>query len=169
VHDLKAAVFSGEEIGIAMRDRNKQGQLVEEEGTEAIEGAASGAIGGGMLGAVAGYLIGIGAIMIPGIGPVLAGGALASAFGLAGGTALAGAGIGAATGGVMGMLVGFGFPEAEASHFEKGLRSGGILVMVKAGERATEAGAILKRNGADLGPTYVEDIASPEEKAEYLI
>ena len=169
VHDLKAAVFGSEEIGIAMRDRNKQGRLAEDEGTEAIEGAASGAIGGGMLGALAGYLIGIGAIVVPGIGPVLAGGALASAFGLAGGTAIAGAGIGAATGGFMGMLVGFGFPESEARHFEKGLHSGRILVMVKAGKRAAEARAILKRKGADLGPTYIDDTTTPNEKGEFLI
>ena len=32
-----------------MRDRNKRGHLVEEQGTEAAEGAASGAVGGGML------------------------------------------------------------------------------------------------------------------------
>jgi hypothetical protein len=169
IHDLKAAIFSGEDIGIAMRDRNKQGQLVEEQGTEAAEGATSGAVGGGMLGALAGYLIGIGALVLPGIGPVLAGGALASAFGLAGGTAIAGAGIGAAAGGFMGMLVGFGFPEPEARHFEKGLRSGGILVMVKAGDRTEEARVILKRNGADLGPTYDEATAKSRQNAEYLI
>jgi len=156
VHDLNAAAFTGDEIGVAMRDRSKEKELVEETGTEAVEAAASGAVGGGLLGALAGYLIGIGAIVLPGIGPIVAGGALASALGLAGGTALAGAGIGAAAGGLVGVLVGLGVPETHARHFETGLRSGAVLVMVKAGERAVEARQILEQNGADLGPNRMQ-------------
>jgi hypothetical protein len=156
VHDLNAASFTGDQIGVAMRDRSKEKeQLVEETGTETVEAAASGAVGGGLLGALAGYLIGIGAIALPGIGPIVAGGALASALGLAGGTALAGAGIGAAAGGFVGILVGLGVPETHARHFETGLRSGAVLVMVKAGERALEARHILEQNGADLGPSPI--------------
>lgn len=149
ITDLKAAAFTGDQIGVAMRDRTAQGRLVEETETQAAEGAVSGAVGGGLLGALAGYLIGIGALAIPGIGPVLAGGALATAFGIAGGTAVAGAGIGAAAGGVVGGLVGLGFPETEARHFEAGIRSGRVLVIVKAGERSKEAVEILERQGAD--------------------
>ena len=95
------------------------------------------------------YAIGIGALAIPGLGPVLAGGVLATAFGIAGGTAVAGAGIGAAAGGIVGGLVGLGFPETEARHFEAGIRSGRVLVIVKAGERSKEAVEILERQGAD--------------------
>src|SRR3712207_3782204 len=89
IMDLKNAGFSGNDIGIAMRDRNAQGELVKETGTHAAEGAVGGALTGGALGGILGFLVGAGALAIPGVGPVVAGGMLASAFGLAGGTAVA--------------------------------------------------------------------------------
>jgi hypothetical protein len=151
IGDLKDAGFTGDQIGIAMRDRNAQGQLIEDTGTHAAEGAVTGAVGGGILGGLAGLLVGIGALAIPGIGPVVAGGALATAFGTAAGTAVAGAGIGAAAGGIVGALVGMGVPEEEARYFESGFRTGGVLVSVNAENRAMEAMNILEHNGADTG------------------
>ncbi len=153
INALKDAGFTGDQIGVALRDRNAQGQLAEETGTHAAEGAAAGAVGGGVLGGLVGFLVGIGALAIPGIGPVLAGGALASALGVAGGTAAAGAGIGAVTGGIVGALVGLGIPEEEARYHEQGFRSGRTLVTVNAGAgRAGEAVDILRSYGGDIGP-----------------
>src|SRR5688572_29902111 len=145
INALKASGFAGDQIGVALRDRTAQGQLVEDTGTKAGAGAASGALGGGLLGGLVGFLVGAGALAIPGIGPVVAGGVLASTFGLAGGTAVAGAGIGAAAGGLVGALVGLGLPEDEAKYFESGFRSGRTLVTVNAGAgRASEAVDILR-------------------------
>ena len=79
-------------------------------------------------------------------------GGLATAFGVTGGTAVAGAGIGAAAGGILGALAGLGIPESEARYFETGFRAGGVLVTVEAGARVLEAMAILDRSGADTGP-----------------
>jgi hypothetical protein len=153
VNALKDAGYSGDQIGVAMRDRTAQGQLVEDTGTRAAAGAATGAVGGGLLGGLVGFLVGLGALAIPGIGPVVAGGALATAFGVAGGTAVAGAGIGAAAGGLVGALVGLGIPEEEARYHENRFRAGDVLVTVNAGAgRATEAAGILERHGADIGP-----------------
>jgi hypothetical protein len=150
---LKAAGFTGDQIGVALRDRTAQGVLLEDTGTQVAEEAATtGALGGGLLGGLTGLLIGIGALVIPGLGPVVAGGVLATAFGVAGGTAVAGAGIGAAAGGVLGALAGLGMPESEARYFETGFRAGGVLVTVEAGARVLEAMAILDRYGADTGP-----------------
>jgi hypothetical protein len=120
---LKAAGFTGDQIGVAMRDRTAQGELLTETGTQAAEGAAAGAVGGGLLGGLTGFLIGIGAWALPGIGPVIAGGALATAFGVAGGTAVAGVGLGVAAGGLLGALLGLGLPESEARR--DGLPRGG--------------------------------------------
>ena len=152
IEALKAAGFTGDQIGVAMRDRTEQGVLIEDTGTQAAEGAATGVVGGGLLGGLAGFLIGIGALAIPGIVPVVAGGVLAEALGVAGGTALAGAGIGAAAGGLVGALMGVGISEPEARHFESGFRAGRVLVTVDAGSRVLEAMAILDRHGADTGP-----------------
>jgi hypothetical protein len=156
INALKDAGYSSDAIGVALRDRTAQGELVEEtgvSGSNVAGGLATGAVGGGLLGGLLGWLVGIGALAIPGIGPVIAGGALATAFGVAGGTAVAGAGIGAATGGLVGALVGMGFPEEEAQHFERGFRSGQTLVTVRTGAgRAGEAADILRAYGGDIGP-----------------
>jgi hypothetical protein len=66
---------------------------------------------------------------------------------------LAGAGIGAATGGLLGVLIALGVPQEDARHFESGFKSGGALVTVDAGPRTPEALAILGRHEADLGPS----------------
>lgn len=151
INALKAAGFHGEQIGVAMRDRTAQGQLIEDTGSKAAEGAATGAVGGGLLGGVVGFLVGIGALAIPGIGPVISAGVLTTALGTAGATAVAGAGIGAATGGVVGALVGLGIPETEARYFETGFRQGGVLVTVNASNNIVRAVDILQQFGGDLG------------------
>ncbi len=140
---LKQAGFSENQIGVAMRDRSQQQDLIEGTGTQAAEGAATGAISGGVLGGVIGLLAGVGALAIPGVGPIIAGGALAST--------LAGAGIGAAAGGLLGALMGMGIPEEDARHFDEGFRAGGTLVTVNAEGREEEARECLYEAGADLG------------------
>ena len=42
--------------------------------------------------------------------------------------ALAGAGAGAATGGIIGALVGYGIPEERVTHYEEGIKKGGIVM-----------------------------------------
>ncbi|HXE56620.1 MAG TPA: hypothetical protein VNK43_01350 [Gemmatimonadales bacterium] len=150
IRALKSVGFTDAEIGVALRDRDERGELIQEAGgTKVGQRAATGAVSGGVLGGVLGLLVGVGALAIPGIGPVVAGGALASAFGVVGGTAAAGAGIGAATGGILGALIGMGIPEEEARRFETGVRAGGILLTVRAGGRSAEAAEIMERYGAD--------------------
>jgi uncharacterized protein (TIGR02271 family) len=143
IQRLKEYGFSEDQIGVALRDPERQQQLVEDTGTQAAEGAAAGAVGGGILGGVLGLLAGVGALAIPGVGPIIAGGTLAST--------LAGAGIGAAAGGLLGALMGMGIPEEDARHFDQGFRAGGTLVTVDAGSRAEEARECLYESGADLG------------------
>ncbi len=60
-------------------------------------------------------------VAIPGLGLVVAGPLAA---------ALAGAGAGGATGGLVGALIGAGIPEERVTHYESGLKSGGILMGV---------------------------------------
>ena len=48
-------------------------------------------------------------------------------------------------------LAGLGMSDGDAHYFEDGVARGGALVTVKADARASEAVAILQRNGADLG------------------
>src|SRR5215216_4623691 len=142
IRELKAAGFGQDRIGVALQDRDEQRDLIESTGSEAAEGAAAGAVSGGLVGGLIGLL---GSLLIPGVGPIVVGGVLAST--------LTGAGIGAATGGIIGALVGLGVPEADAQHFDAGLRSGGTLVTVGAVSRTGDALAILQRHEVDFGPS----------------
>ncbi len=145
IRELKDAGFTDKQIGVALLDRDEQHQLIEETGGTTAEAAATGAISGGIVGGLIGLL---GSLLIPGVGPIVVGGVLAST--------LTGAGIGAAAGGIIGALMGLGVPEADARHFETGLRSGAVLVTVEAAERLPEALAVLEQHGVDLGPSRGE-------------
>jgi uncharacterized protein (TIGR02271 family) len=156
ISDLKDAGFSGRQVGVLMQDRLQERTLAKATGTKAGEGAAAGAV----LGGIVGLLAGVGALAIPGVGPFVAGGALAST--------LAGAGVGAAAGGLVGALVGAGIPEDEARYYERGLREGGVLVTVYAGDRAVEARQILRAAGAEAYPLESERGARIELREEEL-
>jgi uncharacterized membrane protein len=69
-----------------------------------------------------GWLLGIGTLVIPGIGPFLAAGPLL--------VVLAGAGVGAAVGGLTGALLGIGMRQYEARQYEGKMKGGNILVSV---------------------------------------
>ena len=143
IRELKAAGFADDQIGVALQDEQRDlRDLTETTGHEAAEGAAKGAVSGGLIGGLIGLL---GSLLVPGVGPIVVGGVLAST--------LTGAGIGAATGGIIGALVALGVPEADARHFDEGLRSGRTLVTVDAGARTAEALMLLDRHGMDFGPS----------------
>jgi hypothetical protein len=73
---------------------------------------------------------------------------------------VAGMGAGAATGGLIGALVGMGLPEYEAKRYEGRVKEGGILVSVHCDDSdwVGKAKDVLKQAGA-------QDIASAGEKA----
>jgi hypothetical protein len=149
IRDLKAAGFRDDQVGIALQDREEQGDLLEPTRAKEAEAAAAGAVSGGLVGGLIGLL---GSLLVPGVGPIVVGGVLAST--------LTGAGIGAATGGIIGALVGLGVPEPDARHFDQGLRQGSTLVTVDAGPRTPEALTILDRHGMDFGPSGTERFAA---------
>ena len=74
--------------------------------------------------------------------------------------ALAGIGAGAATGGLIGALVGMGIPEYEAKRYEGQVKNGGILVSVHCdnSEWISKAKHLLEQAGA-------EDVSSAGEKS----
>jgi hypothetical protein len=147
IRDLKAAGFTDEQIGVALQSTEGEAHIVGDpqvgEGeSHSGEYAAKGAVSGGVLGGLVGLL---GSLLVPGLGAVVVGGVLAST--------LTGAGLGAAAGGIIGALTGMGVSEQDAKHFDLGLRAGGTLVAVGAGNRTDQALAILQRHGIDFGPS----------------
>jgi hypothetical protein len=156
IRQLKEAGFTTEELSAIMRKRGPTGEpltaLVEGEDLDleaqtTKTGAATGGIIGGLLGL-------LGSLLIPGLGPVTVGGVLVST--------LVGAGVGTVAGGLIGMLVGMGVSQTEAAHFDRGVRDGGVLVLVQPdSERVADARAILEDAGADLGPGGAAAGAAP--------
>lgn len=87
-------------------------------------------VGKAALGAGAGALLGIAALAIPGVGPFVAAGVIAEAA--IGGAAITGTAIGAAAGGIAGLLTNHGVDKDHASHYEDRMNHGGIFVSVDA-------------------------------------
>jgi len=154
IRDLKVAGFRDDQVGVALQDKEEQGDLLEPTRAKEAEGAAAGAVSGGLIGGLIGLL---GSLLVPGVGPLVVGGVLAST--------LTGAGIGAATGGIIGALMGLGVPEPDARHFDQGLRLGSTLVTVDAGPRTAEVLVILDRHGMDFGPSGTERFAAFDRAA----
>lgn len=156
VSDLESAGFTRDSISVVGNDSS--GEYAKQYGGHdkmdktSAEQAGSGAVGGTAVGAGLGVLAGLAALAIPGVGPIIAAGPLAGALGagaatVAGATAL-GAGIGAASGALVGPLVDAGIPRPEAEAYNEGVRRGGTLVTVRTNDRqdAEEAADIMSRH-----------------------
>jgi hypothetical protein len=133
VKELVRLGFPEADIGVAARET-----FTEPVGSQWDVGAATGAAAGGATGTLLGIAVAAG--LIPGVGSAVAGGLLGGIF--------ASVAAGAAAGGVLGALVGLGVPEEEATFYRDEFRAGRVLVTVRAGDRASEAVAALRRHGA---------------------
>jgi hypothetical protein len=112
------------------------------------EGESNGPDTGVLLGGAVGWLAGFGFLAIPGVGAFIAAGPLMSAIG--------GAAVGGALGGVVAALGGFGVPRYEAHRYEGYVLDGGILVSVHSHSIgfARRAKRVLEQCGAtDIGYT----------------
>lgn len=126
--DAIALGYKPEEINVLMSEESRKkyydSELVKiEPGDKSMEGMAIGGSLGGVVGGTLGAIAAIGAVVVfPGVGLVIAGPLAAG---------LAGAGVGSISGGLIGSLIGWGFTEERAALFEKGIKSGGIVLGVK--------------------------------------
>src|SRR5580658_5955601 len=125
VRQLHEAGFALGDLSIVGRDF----QVTEEPygfvslGDYAKAGAETGAWFGGMFG----LFIGVGFLILPGLGLVVVAGPIAAAL-LAG---IEGALAGTALGGLAGALVGWGVPKDRALKYEKQVKGGKFLVLVR--------------------------------------
>lgn len=135
VEELQRAGFPGDRIGFLARGAAAADSDLAgcDTNTRAEEGMAAGLLTGGAVGALLGAAA---AVLIPGVGLVAAAGAFVGAL------------EGAAVGGVVGTFVGMGIPEDEARLYECELAAGHTLVTVRAEDRAADAVAILRDQGA---------------------
>ena len=141
VDNLVQARFDRNDISLIASDVEGNYAVRPADEDYAEDEAAEGAVTGGLLGGLTGAAVGLASLAIPGLGPIIALGPLAAT--------LAGAGIGAASGSLLGALVGFGFSEETAGYYAEAVRRGHVLVTVKADEgRADEVEDILDNAGA---------------------
>lgn len=123
VQRLRTLGVTEDDIALAMRV-SEAGQPTLEGGHQLIsEGIVAGALSGASLGTLLGLALVGSTIVLPGIGPILVGGPLAAA--------LAGAGLGLGSGGLMGALIALGISEDEAGRFAGHVEAGKIAVFVQ--------------------------------------
>jgi hypothetical protein len=140
---LLSSGFTRDEVSFVAGDTN--GHQIPAVGPLESTGAESEAAGDALVGGMVGLAAGMVAVVLPGIGPLVAAGPLAGT--LAG--AIGGLGLGAAAGGVIGLLRDHGVSEEEARFFAEGVKRGGSLVTVRTGEdRMDQARKTLERHGA---------------------
>lgn len=143
LNGLKNAGFTPEQVSVVAKESAETRQMVDNTGMGDGEAAGSGAVAGTVIGGIAGWLLGISALAIPGIGPIVGAGII--------GTTLAGAGIGAATGGLIGALTAEGVDEADAKGYEDNVRQGSILLTAHATSNEQEQQAREIFNGVSGG------------------
>jgi len=110
-------------VGVAMRRHEEQDALIEHTGAHKAAEPIGDIVSGGLIGGMAGAILSFGVLSVPGVGPVIASGVLASA--------LAGAGIGAATGGVRSAFTDLGFSGHQADVLEAHFMGGDAIVTVE--------------------------------------
>ncbi|MGB3312031.1 MAG: general stress protein [Nodosilinea sp.] len=124
---------------------------------QAKGGAGAGATAGAATGGAIGLIGSLGVLAIPGVGPIAEVGFLLA-------TTLLGGGIGAASGGLLGALIGWGVPEDQANHYNDRVHNNGdYLVLVEGTEQEIQAAeSVLSENGvrdwsmygSTASPTY---------------
>jgi uncharacterized protein (TIGR02271 family) len=145
--DLRQAGVPDSALSVIARHDQSGGDFGDantHEVKESGEGLLKGALAGGGVGA----LLGIAALAIPGVGPLAAAGAIASTA--IPEAAAIGAGAGALTGGLTGLLSKHGVSDEDASYYEDRINNGGVFLSVdtrNAGIGADEIRDILHRSG----------------------
>lgn len=148
--ELQAAGFNMDNVSaIAQIDKNETlnenveiksvGDKPNEQRERTKGGAGAGATMGAATGGILGLVGSLSILAIPGVGPAIEAGVLL-------GNALLGSGIGAAGGSIIGALIGWGIPEAEARQYEELLSQGSYVVLVEGTESEINAAAAILKN-----------------------
>ncbi|MCB0338921.1 MAG: DUF3341 domain-containing protein [Bdellovibrionales bacterium] len=122
INQLKNKGFSVDDMSILYSAVDPEQDLGITQRSKASEGATLGGTTGLLAGGTFGWMAGAGSISLPGTGLLIASGPLMAM--------LAGAGVVAAVGGVVGALLGLGLTEYEAKGFAERIEKGDIVLSV---------------------------------------
>lgn len=142
---LRAAGFLESDVNVVANDVRRslgKGTAATKPVTdEEASAAATGVVAGCAVGSAAGIAISLLGLTVSGLGPILAAGPIAAA--------LAGAGIGAVAGGLIGGLTDLGITPSTAENHVKAVIRGAALVTVSAdASRVDEAETIMRSHDA---------------------
>jgi hypothetical protein len=150
VAELGAAGFARRNVSVIAGDPTRAYESAPENGAEVPVGEAGGVGIGGLLGGVIGWLVDAAELAVAEIEVLLASGPLAGAVEVVDPSIVAGAGVGAFAGGLLGAHAGWSFAEARARTYRAGVADGGIMITIGVSDRrmARSGRAILRRAGA---------------------
>ncbi|MBE9128398.1 MULTISPECIES: general stress protein [unclassified Coleofasciculus] len=129
LHDLRETGFNMNQVSVIAKDASLNEQLGDSEvhkstGEQVKGGAKAGATAGGTAGGLIGLIGSLGVLAIPGVGP-------AAEVGIILANTLIGGAIGAAGGGLLGALIGWGIPEEDARYYDERVSQGDYLVIAE--------------------------------------
>lgn len=129
--ELRDAGFNMDRVSAIAKNPDDNENLasveVKSSSQRAKDGAETGAVMGATTGGVLGLIGSLSILAIPGIGA-------ATEVAVLLGNALLGSGIGAAGGSLVGALIGWGIPEAEAQYYSELLSQGSYVILVEGTE-----------------------------------
>jgi len=157
MHRLRDSGFHMDRISVVaksgegLRDLTTDGDYDPNKSSteQARDGAGAGATAGALTGGAIGLIGSLGVLAIPGVG-------LAAEAGFLLASTLLGSGIGAASGGLLGALIGWGIPEDQANYYnERVYNNNEYLVLVEGNEQEIHAAElVLRDNGIRDWNTY---------------
>lgn len=128
LRELQDAGFNMDKVSVIAKDAELEkdigGVEVKSDKEQAKGGAGAGASAGAITGGVMGLIGGLGVIALPGVGAI-------AELGIVLANTLLGSGIGAAGGGLVGALIGWGIPEDRARYYDDMLSQGRYLVILE--------------------------------------
>ena len=139
LRELRDAGFNMNKVSVVAKNSKREdkdnigGAEVKSASEQAEGGAAAGATAGAATGGIMGLIGGLGVIALPGVGAV-------AELGVVLANTLLGSGIGAAGGGLVGALIGWGIPEDRARYYDEMLAQGRYIVLME-GTQAEISGA----------------------------
>jgi hypothetical protein len=127
LYRLRDAGFNMDKVSVIAKNASNAEQIAGanvDKGEQVRGGAGAGAIAGSATGGLLGLVGSLGVLAIPGVGP-------AAEVGIVLANTLLGSGIGAAGGGLVGALIGWGIPEDQAEYYDTQVKQGGYLVLIE--------------------------------------
>lgn len=129
LNEVRDAGFNMDQVSVIAKDASLNQQLGDagmekSTGDQVAGGAKAGATAGGTAGGLIGLIGSLGVLAIPGVG-------VAAEIGIILANTLLGGAIGAAGGGLIGALIGWGIPEEDARYYDERVSQGDYLVIAE--------------------------------------